>query len=67
MKHYSDVESIERDLKIFKLERDIAWEEIKAVKEEYKENLKPLNWVQSGLKFLGKYGLTVLLKKILAK
>lgn len=65
MKMYKNVESIEKELKILNLERQIAWEEIKAVKEEYKEDFKPYNWVQSGLKLASKYGLMVLLKKII--
>ena len=50
MKIYRNSENIERDLKILNLERQIAWEEIKAVKEEYKEDFRPYNWIQSGLK-----------------
>jgi hypothetical protein len=63
MKIYTDIQNVERDLKILDLERKIAWEEIKAVKEEYKENFKPLNWVQSGLKMAGKLGAMMLLKR----
>lgn len=65
MKIYSDMQSVERDLKILDLERKIAWEEIKVVKEEYKEDFKPLNWIQYGLKLAGKFGAMVLLKKII--
>jgi hypothetical protein len=63
MKIYTDIQNVERDLKILDLERKIAWEEIKAVKEEYKEDFKPLNWVQSGLKMAGKLGAMMLLKR----
>ncbi|XCF06295.1 DUF6327 family protein [Tamlana crocina] len=65
MKIYRDSESIERDLKILNLERQIAWEEMKNIKEEYKDSLKPLNWIQSGLKLMGKYGGFMLLKKLM--
>lgn len=65
MKVYNDIESVERDLKILNLERQIAWEEIKAVKEEYKENLRPFSWIQSGIKLASKFGAMVLLKKII--
>ncbi|MEW4924653.1 phage holin family protein [Algibacter sp. 2305UL17-15] len=65
MKIYSDIESVERDLKILKLERDIAWEEIKAVKEDYKEDFRPYNWIRSGLKLASRFGVLVLLKKII--
>lgn len=67
MKIYRDSESIERDLKILNLERQIAWEEMKNIKEEYKESFRPLNWVQSGLKMMGKYGGFMLLKKLMKK
>lgn len=63
MKIYTDIQNVERDLKILDLERKIAWEEIKAVKEEYREDFKPLNWVQSGLKMAGKLGAMMLIKR----
>ncbi|UKM65314.1 DUF6327 family protein [Flavobacteriaceae bacterium GSB9] len=65
MKTYHNAKSIEHDLKILNLERQIAWEELKNVKEEYQESLKPLNWVQSGLKLMGKYGGIMLIKKLM--
>ncbi|MFL1012445.1 hypothetical protein [Flavisericum labens] len=65
MKTYHNSESLERDLKILDLERQIAWEELKSIKQEYKESFKPLNWVQSALKMIGKYGGFVLLKKLM--
>ncbi|MFD1161427.1 MULTISPECIES: hypothetical protein [Hwangdonia] len=65
MKTYQNIESVERDLKILNLERQIAFEEIKALREEYKQDLKPLNWIQSGLKIFGKLGGMILLKKII--
>lgn len=65
MKTYRNSEDIERDLKILNLERQIAWEEMKNIKEEYKESLRPLNWIQSGLKLMGKYGGFMILKKMM--
>jgi len=65
MKIYQDIESIERELKILNLERQIAFEEIKNLKEAYKEDLKPLNWIQAGAKIAGKFGGLMLLKKII--
>lgn len=64
MKIYNNIENLEKDLKILDLERQIAWEEIKAVKEEYKEDFKPYNWIQSGLKVASKFGAMMMLKKI---
>ena len=65
MKVYEDLESLDKELHILNLERQIAWEEIKSVKEEYKEDLKPLRWIQSVLKFASKVGAMVLVKKII--
>ena len=42
MKVYSSFKDIENNLKRLRLERDIAWEELKLMKNEYKEDLKPL-------------------------
>ncbi|MFS4482246.1 hypothetical protein ACKGJY_04470 [Hyunsoonleella sp. 2307UL5-6] len=62
---YKDLESIDKDLKVLNLERQIAWEEIKAVKEEYKEDFRPYNWIQTAVKVASKFGTMVLLKKII--
>lgn len=67
MKTYKSFDDIDYDLNRLKLEREIAWEELKGVKHEFEEGLKPLNWVNTGLKFAGKYGMFVLLKKIIRK
>ncbi|MGC1204493.1 MAG: hypothetical protein WA839_06365 [Flavobacteriaceae bacterium] len=64
MEIYNNIENLEKDLKVLNLERQIAWEEIKAVKEEYKEDFRPYNWIQTGLKIASKFGAMVLLKKI---
>lgn len=64
---YNSFDQIETDLKRLKLERDIAWEELKLLKNEYKEDLKPLNWVSSIIKLTSKYGLIVLIKKMFTK
>jgi hypothetical protein len=64
-KTYKDTATVERDLKILDLERKIALEEIKLLKEDYREDLQPLNWVHSGLKYAGKFAGMMILKKIL--
>ena len=64
MKHYQSFEDIENDLKRLKLERQIALEELKLLKNEYKEDLKPVNWLSPSLKIAGKYGLFFLIKRI---
>lgn len=65
MKTYNSYEDIERDLKRYKLERQIALEELKTVKGEFKQDLQPFNWVQTGFKYASKFGLMLLVKKIL--
>ncbi|MDO6760370.1 hypothetical protein Q4566_09195 [Tamlana sp. 2_MG-2023] len=65
MKMYKNMKDVERELKILNLERQIAWEEIKGLKDDYAEDLKPAHWIQTGLNFAGKYGVFMLLKKII--
>ncbi|MBU2929483.1 DUF6327 family protein [Winogradskyella psychrotolerans] len=67
METYKTFEDIDNDLKRFKLERDIAWEELKMTKHEFKEDLQPLNWVNSALKLTGKYSFIALIKKWIFK
>ncbi|MUU77596.1 DUF6327 family protein [Winogradskyella endarachnes] len=67
MKTYTSFNDINNDLKRYKLERDIAWEELKLIKNEYKEDLQPLNWVSTALKLTGKYSVVALIRKWLFK
>ena len=64
MKQYRTFEDIEFDLKRLSLERQIAFEELKGIKGEVKDDLKPLNWLQTLMKYATKYGSYLLLKKI---
>lgn len=64
MKTYNSFEEIDYDLKRLKLERQIGLEQLKGVKSEFAESLKPMNWISSILKIAGKYGIFVLLKKL---
>ncbi|WP_178984825.1 DUF6327 family protein [Winogradskyella helgolandensis] len=67
MEPYTTFEDIDNDLKRFKLERDIAWEELKLTKNEFKEDLEPLNWISSALKLTGKYSFIALIRKWIFK
>ena len=67
METYTSFKDINNDLKRFKLERDIAWEELKLIKSEYKEDLQPLNWVSTALKLTGKYSFIAIIRKWLFK
>ncbi|MCK8482055.1 hypothetical protein [Psychroserpens algicola] len=65
MKNYTTFEEIEYDLKRLSLERQIALEELKGVKSELKDDLKPVHWMQTVFKYASKYGSLLLLKKII--
>lgn len=65
MKTYNSFEDIERDLKRYKLERQIALEELKTLKGEFKEDLQPYNWIKTGYHYASKFGIMLLIKKIL--
>ena len=64
MKIYKNIESLERDIHSLDLERQIAFQEIKSLKEEYKDSLKPLKWVQSALSIAAKIGGMLLVRKM---
>lgn len=64
MKNYKSFEDIEYDLKRLNLERQIAFEELKGVKTDLQEDLKPSHWVQTFLNVGVKFGTYKLLKKI---
>lgn len=65
MKTYKTFDDIEYEMNKLQLEREIAWEELKGVKNQFHEDLKPMNWVNTAIKFAGRYGIFVLLKKII--
>jgi len=61
---YSSFDEIEYDLKRLALERQIAWEELKAIKYEFKHDLKPQTWYHSALSYVSRLGGIVLLRKL---
>jgi len=63
MKQYQSFKDIETELKQLDLERKIAWEEMKLLKSEFQEDMKPANWIQYALKMAGKYGLFLIAKR----
>ena len=65
MKNYTTFEAIACDLKRLDLERQIAFEELKGIKGDVQEDLKPLHWMQTVFKFIAKYSSVMLLKKII--
>lgn len=65
MKQYRTQEDIKRDLRRLQLEKQIAWEELKVVKSDFKETLQPYTWLQTGFKMASKVGAMMLIKKII--
>ncbi|WP_026775351.1 hypothetical protein [Polaribacter sp. Hel_I_88] len=64
MRAYESFEQIEADLKRLSLEKQIGLEELKLVKSDFQDSLKPLSILAGVAKFASKYGALVLLKKI---
>ncbi|MDC6389025.1 hypothetical protein PP182_10060 [Maribacter sp. PR1] len=62
---YNNFEEIEYDLQRLDLERKIALEELKGLKQEVKEDLSPYNWLSTTISIVKKYGILYLIKKIL--
>ncbi|MHB0755212.1 DUF6327 family protein [Polaribacter sp. M15] len=65
MKTYTSFAEIEKDLRKLELEKEIAKEELKIVKHNFEEFLKPVNWLTSAFRTISKYGILMLIKKIL--
>ena len=62
---YKNFDEIEYDLQKLDLERKIALEELKGLKQEVKEDLSPYNWLATSISIVKKYGMLYLIKKIL--
>jgi len=61
---YQSFSEIEADLKKLYLEKEIAFEELKIIKHDFENHLKPLNWLSSILKMISKYGVVLMIKKM---
>lgn len=64
MKTYESFADIEKEVKKLALEKEIAFEELKIVKHDFEDVLKPINWLNSILKVASKYGFLMLFKKV---
>jgi hypothetical protein len=64
MKRYQNFEQIDSDLRRLSLERQIALEELKMVKNDFEESLRPISMLRDAFKFLSKYGALLFIKKI---
>ncbi|KJD32796.1 hypothetical protein PW52_15065 [Tamlana sedimentorum] len=65
VKQYKNEADIKRHLKQLDLEKQIAWEELKSCKNDFKETLQPYLWMQTGFSILKKYSIMMLVKKII--
>lgn len=64
MTSYSNFEEINYDLKRLNLERQIALEELKGLKEDVKEDFSAPNWLGTLASFAKRYGIMYLIRKI---
>ncbi|WP_419213122.1 DUF6327 family protein [Maribacter sp. X9] len=62
---YKNFAEIEFDLKRLKLERQIALEEIKGLKQDVKDDLSPYSWVSTVISAVKKYGILYLIRKVI--
>jgi hypothetical protein len=56
MKTYQSFEQIDSDLKQLSLQRQIALEELKIMKNDFEESIRPISILRDAFKFLSKYG-----------
>ncbi|OAD45813.1 DUF6327 family protein [Polaribacter atrinae] len=64
MKTYKSFEEIEIDLRQLSLEKQIALEELKMVKSDFEESLKPMSLLSNVVTAFGKFGTLMFIKKI---
>ncbi|WP_299674945.1 hypothetical protein [uncultured Tenacibaculum sp.] len=63
-KSYRNQKEIAKELKKLKLQRKIAFEEIKLIKYEFKENISINNWMTTVVKTITRLGMYNLAKKL---
>tara|TARA_R110000868_G_scaffold28497_1_gene106778 strand:- start:906 stop:1100 length:195 start_codon:yes stop_codon:yes gene_type:complete len=61
---YKNFEEIDFNLKRLKLEREIALEELKGLKQDVQEDLSPYNWVSTAFSAAKKFGMLYLMRKV---
>ena len=67
MKQYNNLKEVSHDLKRLSLERQIAWEEMKGLKEDFKESVQPYNWFGPILSSAKQYGILYLIRLLFKK
>jgi hypothetical protein len=61
---YKNFDEIEFNLKRLKLEREIALEELKGLKQDVQEDLSPYNWVSTAFSAAKKFGMLYIMRKV---
>ncbi|MDF4201357.1 hypothetical protein PXD56_00220 [Maribacter sp. SA7] len=61
---YKNFEEVEFNLKRLKLEREIALEELKGIRQDVQEDLSPYNWLSTALSAAKKFGMLYLVRKV---
>lgn len=64
-KNFNSLEDIKLELLTLSLQRKIQMEELKMTKHQFKEDLRPINWISTLFNGVKKYGLLMLLKKFI--
>jgi|UPI00036E64BA hypothetical protein len=64
IKSYRSFDEIDKELKKLSLESQIALEELKGVKSDFEQTLRPINLLTSAFQFVRKYGILLLIKKL---
>ncbi|MEM1001585.1 MAG: DUF6327 family protein [Bacteroidota bacterium] len=67
MKVYESFEEIDLELKKLSLERQIAIEELKLTQNQIKDDLAPLNWLNSLMKMAVKQGFSILIVRLIRR
>ncbi|MEA1787309.1 hypothetical protein U1E44_14500 [Arenibacter sp. GZD96] len=61
---YTSFQEIELDLKKLHLERKIALEELRGLRYEFEDIMKPYHWIQTGLGALKRMGIIFLVRRL---
>jgi len=64
-KNYNTLEDINTELLFLNLKREIHLEELKLTRHQLKEDLSPANWINTMLSGIKKYGVLMLLRKLI--
>lgn len=64
IERYTNFKEVEFDLKRLNLERQIAFEELKELRYDLKDDLRPPDWVEPAAKVAGGYALFALIRQL---